>query len=375
MGFGRVASLRLGVLIVACALLLSGCDQVSPPPGGSSGDGLDLSKVEAAWGPERSMFRTGAQQTEPALNAIEDSPRWGDERSFLRLREVGTSDWHDEGDVPVKPGQTYEGRILFHNAAKAGSSSAVSRGTRARVSMPATVVGRGQVSVILSSGNATVPEVWRSLVVTSPVAQSVALRYTEHPRLSVAGRADIELPSDLFTTRGALIGCGGATGVFAPDCQGEVSLGFVVDQPNFTITQEVSLSGADRYGYEAQFSPGDLVDIKLRYQNVGTTQQNSVVLRTTLPPKMSYLLGSTKISNSTTKGRWSPLYEDDGIAGPGLNIGSYAPGGAAFMRLTARLPPAEAVGCGLTSVTVTNSADTKNGSKSAATDLWVEKKC
>src|SRR5690242_16752389 len=89
MGFGRVASLRHGLLIVACALLLSGCDQASPPPDGSSADGVDLSKVEAGWGPDRPMFPTGAQPTQPDLNAVENNPQWGDERSFLMLRQAG----------------------------------------------------------------------------------------------------------------------------------------------------------------------------------------------------------------------------------------------------------------------------------------------
>lgn len=375
MRFGGCAWPRLGALVLVSGLLLSGCDQAAPAPDGASGDGVDLSKVEGGWGPDRPMFRTDARPTQPALNAIENNPRWGDERSFLMLREAGASDWVYEGDVSVKPGQTYEGLVLFHNAAGAGSSSADSRGTRARVSMPSSVVGRGRVTAILSSGNATQPEVWRSLVVTSPVGQSVALRYKGDARLSVAGRADVSLPSDVFRTRGALIGCGDATGVVAPDCQGQISFGFVVDQPNFTVTQEVSRAAANRYGYDAQFSPGDQVDIKVHYQNVGTTQQNDVVLRAELAPKMSYLPGSTKMSNSLTKNQWSAVAQNDNLPGRGLNVGSYAPGGGAYVRLTATLPHAEDLACGLTNVTVTATAETNNGSKSAATDLWIEKKC
>jgi hypothetical protein len=45
-------------------------------------------------------------------------------------------------------------------------------------------------------------------------------------------------------------------------------------------------------------------------------------------------MGSTYISTSVTKSHWA--HTDDGIVGRGLNIGSYAPGGNAYLKFTVR---------------------------------------
>ncbi len=348
------------------------CAACSPaPPDRADREGVDLSRVQDGYGPGRKTFRVGAQPSEAVLNSVEDNPHWGDERSFLMVRELGTGPWIYEGDIQLAPGKTYEARVLFHNGARQGSRGADSRGTRARVSIPASVDGRGRVSAFLSSPNAAVPLVWRSLVVTSPVGESVGLRYLPDARLTPRGKKESILPSDIFTERGAPIGCEAADGVLPPDCQGEITFRFAVDQPNFTITQEISRNGANRYGYDVQYAPGDVVDLKMRYQNVGTTQQDNVVLREKLASGMTYVPGSTVMS---TKGQWTSV-SSDGLIARGVNVGSYGTGGAAYVRMTARLPTADTLDCGFTSTSVVATAETDNGSKSATTDVWIEKKC
>ncbi|MFB6679681.1 hypothetical protein ACFCWG_46340 [Streptomyces sp. NPDC056390] len=56
-------------------------------------------------------------------------------------------------------------------------------------------------------------------------------------------------------------------------------------------------------------------------------------------------------------------------------MGSFAPGGDAYLKFTAVLPGAEDLDCGLTSTTSTASARTLNGTKSAQSVILVEKKC
>jgi hypothetical protein len=368
-------ALVVGAWAAVSALLLSSCASEVPSQSSARDAGVDLSKVSDGWGPDRPMFRADDRPTEPALNAVQNNPQWGDERSFLKVRDTGKAEWAVQGDIALVPGRTYEGVILFHNAARAGVGAGNLRGTHVRAQLPASLAGRGRVSAIVSSGNAAITAVWRSLVMTSPVDQAVAIRIVpDSARLSFARRPDTPVSVvDLFSDRGALISCAAAPGVVPADCQGEVSFRFVADQPNFIITQEVSRSGAGHYGYDSHFSPGDEVDLKMQYKNTGTTQQNDVVLRTEWSPGVDYVTGSMRMANSATGNKWTRVPEDVPVGR--FTIGSYAPQGNAYVRVTVRLPAADSLGCGFTSVFARAVAETKNGSKSVTTDLWIEKKC
>ncbi|MGW4674313.1 hypothetical protein [Streptomyces sp. NPDC004324] len=184
------------------------------------------------------------------------------------------------------------------------------------------------------------------------------------------------LPAEeFFSEAGTLIGCSKQDGVVtgAKQCEGHVYFRFVADQPNFVISQSVTRADGAGQPDAIRLEAGEHVTYKIHYSNTGTTQQDNVVLKEELPAGFRYVARSTYLATSLTGGKWKKTSE--GVASGGLNVGSYAPGGGAYLKFTVVLPGSTDLECGLTAITSTASALTQNGGKSADSVLLVEKKC
>jgi uncharacterized repeat protein (TIGR01451 family) len=134
------------------------------------------------------------------------------------------------------------------------------------------------------------------------------------------------------------------------------------------------VSGGRDWGHVSNFQAGQKVDYKINYFNSGTTQQNDVVIKVELRDGLTFVKGSTKIATSNTGNRWSPV-EHDNLITRGINIGSYAPGGNAYLKFTAQLPTNGSLECGFQSATNVARAETNNGTKSSELTIWIEKVC
>ncbi len=367
---------RIWAMITLLVLVTtSACDTGNT--GNDSGKGLDLGSVTAGWGPDRPTFTEAGRPDRATLNSVTDNPRHGDERTFLSVTEVATGQRHVGGDVALQPGQTYEATVFFRNDVAPGTQAGASTGTRVRATLPATVKGRELISAFLQSDNAEPALLWQSLALAAPADSPVAVRivpdsarvYTE------AAPKGVTLPTEeLFSEAGTLIGCSAQDGVLtgARQCEGRVQFRFVADQPNFVISQAVSRAGETGTS-GLRFEAGTRVTFKMHYRNTGTTQQDNVVLRSELSASFRYVSGSTNVSTSRTDGKWTKV--GDGVTEDGFNLGSYVPGGGAYLKFTAVLPDAEDVDCGLTSTKSTAMARTENGTKSVKSAILVEKRC
>ncbi|MEV4788259.1 hypothetical protein AB0K53_22900 [Streptomyces tuirus] len=80
--------------------------------------------------------------------------------------------------------------------------------------------------------------------------------------------------------------------------------------------------------------PPEIVTYKVKYQNNTESQRDNVVVSVAIPPGAEYVMGSTYAATSKTNDRWTVT--SDGITGRGLNMGSYAPGGAAYLKFQVR---------------------------------------
>lgn len=373
-----MAASRIWAAVALLGLLtISACD-AGDKSGGERAKGLDLSDVAAEWGPDRETFTEEGRPERATLNSVTDNPRQGDERNFLSVEEVSTGRTHWQGDVGLEPGQTYEASIFFRNDADPGTEAGASRGTRVRAQLPATVKGREPITGFLQSDNAVTSLLWRSLVLAVPADQPVALRIVPDSARAYTGAVPkgVALPAEeLFSEAGTLIGCSSQDGVVtgAEQCEGYVRFRFVADQPNFVISQGVSRADAKVQESGLRYKGGTRVKYKIHYRNTGTTRQANVVLREELPAMFHYVSGSSNYATGSTGGKWQKTA--DGVTGGGINLGSFAPGGDAYLKFTAVLPGAEDLDCGLTSTTSTASARTLNGTKSAQSVILVEKKC
>ena len=337
-----------------------------------------------AWGPARTTYTMEHPADHVVFNSITDNPVHGDERNFVQVRNLTDNGKFGE-NVTLTPGKEYEVYVFYHNNAATDMNSAahnyagIAKDAYMRAELPASVAAgaTGRVNGYVGASNASPKEVWDEAYMTNSTAGAMDLRI-------VAGSAKITsngavngktLPDSLFTS-GTKIGYNALDGTL-PGCtqySGYVTYRFKADQPNFTVEKTVSVHDTNAYGESVSAKAGDLVDFKIKYKNTGTTQQDGVVIRDTLPANLSYVAGSTFVSNSATGNQWKAVTADT-VTAQGINIGSYAPGGAGYVKFTAKVAATDKLACGMNTLTNTAAADTGNGSKSDTAVVTVNKTC
>ena len=98
--------------------------------------------VETPWGPERKTFTWEDPAPYATFNSITNNPQIGDERDFVRVREI--NDHGTYGDqVTLEAGHTYEVYIYYHNNAdghEVGQTAiGIADGAAVKSSFPATL--------------------------------------------------------------------------------------------------------------------------------------------------------------------------------------------------------------------------------------------
>jgi uncharacterized repeat protein (TIGR01451 family) len=336
-----------------------------------------------AWGPaDRATFTIAKPASYVTFNSITDNPAYGDERNFFRIKEASANSSTYTDEMKVEPGKTYRGYIYYHNNASkvlndaAHEYKGVALNTSLRVNLPNSVTpgSKARINAYISADNANPKQVWDEAYMTADSA--VAIRYVPgSAKLTNRGGANGSVLADSFLTTGALLGYDKLDGKM-PGCNefsGYVTFDFTVDKPDFTFKKQVSQAGKGQWGDSIKASPGDKVDYLLSYQNTGTTQQNDVVIKDTLPKGMTYVADSTFVTNSVSpkgaKGK-------EGITtSTGVNYGSYAPKGNLFVQFSATVPKGDQLKCGDNTLKNIATVSTNNGSKNDTADVVVTVDC
>ncbi|WP_170067884.1 hypothetical protein [Lentzea guizhouensis] len=181
---------------------------------------------------------------------------------------------------------------------------------------------------------------------------------------------------ELFSVPGALVGCDGPTGDVTgeDDCRGEVRFQFAVDQPDFTVTQLAASRGTTQYTSVRRMRTDEELDIKVKYKNTGTIQQDDVVIKHALPAELTYIPGTTSVANSSTSNKWQKI-DSNAVVERGINLGSHAPDGASYVRLSVRVSGHAQLRCGINQTVGVATAETQNGSKSQKSTIEIERTC
>lgn len=337
-----------------------------------------------AWGPDRPTFTMAHPADHVTFNSITDNPAHGDERNFVQIRNVTDNGKFGE-NVTLTPGDEYEVYVFYHNNAStelndaAHNYAGIAKNTSMRAELPATVAAgvNGRINGYVSASNASPQQVWDEAYANNPTSAAIALRIVPgSAKITSNGAVNGKtLPDALFTT-GTALGYDALDGN-VPGCtqySGYVTYRFKADQPNFTVEKTVSKHDANQYGENVTANAGDLVDFKIKYKNTGTTQQDNVVIRDQLPANMAYVANSTYISNSATGNSWKQVAANT-VTQQGINVGSYAAGGAGYVKFTAKIASKDALACGTNNMVNTAAADTQNGSKSDTASVTVTKEC
>ena len=132
----------------------------------------------------------------------------------------------------------------------------------------------------------------------------------------------------------------------------------------FTIDKKVKDANGN-YVESTTLKAGETAHYRIEFKNTGDNELKNVVLKDTLPSKMTYVKGSTKIGSTAT---------GDGIvSGEGLNIGNVAAGKSVYIYFDAKVNAGVGEDCA--DATLTNIVEGKynNDDKTSKTDTAVVK--
>lgn len=336
--------------------------------------------VVLAWGPERPTFTGASPAPYVTFNSITDNPQVGDERNFVRIRESGTTTYGD--NTTLTPGKVYDVSVYYHNNAASNlnaSGAGIAHGAMLKMEVPG-VVNAGVNAAFtgtISASNSKPLSVWDEAYGKNDTNGQVALRYVSGSAKFVSNGAinGQTLPDTLFTT-GANLGYDSQNGDI-PGCNqysGYVNFQIRVDQPNFTVKKQVSVDDGKTWVDDSvKATAGSTILYRIVYQNTGSTQQDNVSIRDTLPAKVSYVTGSSLIANSTTDGQYKSTL--DGVTTVGYNAGSYQPQGNAYLKFSAKLPTEDQLECGTNTLVNTARVTTNAGYKEDTATVTIDKTC
>ncbi|PKM60699.1 MAG: hypothetical protein CVU99_06655 [Firmicutes bacterium HGW-Firmicutes-4] len=212
----------------------------------------------SGWGPDRETYTVAEPADHVTFNSITDNPQLGDERNFVRIKEDSETTTYTD-NVTLEPGKVYQVMVYYHNNAESNlndSGVGIAKNTTLKMEVPG-VVKAGVKAVFtgtINSSNANPASVYDEAYGTNETSGDVALRYVSgSATVGSNGAVDkATLPDSLFTT-GTNLGYDSLDGVI-PGCNeysGYVIFKIRVDQPNFTVSNEVHKTSVEGWKVSA----------------------------------------------------------------------------------------------------------------------------
>ncbi len=380
------------------------------------------SGTAGAWGPVRSTFTMKHPAHYITFNSIIDDPTWGDERGFTLIKDVTNiaSDKQNTGETAAAPKYTevatavnnhvYMVKMLVHNSS-ADRLKLISNNTRAMISMPtASNTDSAMIQGIVASDNCNADNsgnkggtcaVWDEAYLRAD-GKSFKVAYIAGSGRYYNSVRDFKtngftLPDSIASKDGAQLGYQAMDGKLQGCFQYSGYLTFLIkvteEQPKFNLTKQVRVKGDNTWHTSVVAKPGQTLEYRLEYKNVGQTTQQKVVLRDTLAKQTSlvndsasgtvsnlqgtvgvnYINGSTMLYNANNpKG---VKQTNDSWTTKGLMIGDYAKDSNAIVTYQATAPAEDQLQCGdnlLENVVV---AFTDDGNKMSTSRVTVKREC
>lgn len=308
-----------------------------------------------AWGPERQTYTNEHPASYATFNSITDNVAVGDERNFVRVREIGTEKPYSD-EVEVTPGKEYEVYIYYHNNAASNTNSTgfgMATNSRVATSFPATLNAgsRGTINGVLTWSYVT-PEapntpkdgkVWDEAYLTSKT-DGISMKYKPNSAVIHNGGSanGTILPTALFTEKGTPIGYNKLAGTI-PGCaeySGYITYILVANKTDASLEKKVSLNG-ENWEENITAQLGQNVSYMATFTNTGSTTLTGIVISDSSSDKLSLVPGSIKVYDAANP---NGKAIEDIIATTGYAVGDLAPG--ASIRVTYQLKVADDADCG-----------------------------
>lgn len=282
-----------------------------------------------AWGPERKTYTNDNPADHVVFNSITDNAAIGDERNFVRVREIGTEDKYGD-EVKVTPGKEYEVYIGYHNNAASNLNKTgvgIANGVKVSSGYPVTLKKgeRGMISGIIDTTDGDPKSVWDEAYLTTDY-DSVNIRYKVGTAIiHNAGKVNGSvLSTALFTKEGTHIGINTLDGRI-PGCaeySGYITYTLVAEKTETKLKKQVSLDGENWYD-TVTTKPGDIVTYKVTFDNTGNTNLANTIFKDVHDNGLDLVTGSVKIFDSNNP---NGKIIDDILDISGYNVGEVASG-------------------------------------------------
>lgn len=289
------------------------------------------------------------------LNSISDSVI-GNEKNFVGVREYngpntsGAVNVWNGNEITVKDGQDYIIRAYVHNNNL--HSENVARDVTVTFSIPSAAARRLRVNGFIDTSNASPQRYWDYVDFVSDTP--FHLEYYYNSALlenNGVGAGGLSLSDEIVTAiDGTKIGYYDyRTNPSDPVIlDGMIPAGYqyssyvtirvkVVFDTNFDVETKVRLpsSGDAAWKDRVEVAIGDIVEFQIRYTNTSNEDQLNVAAIDALPDGLSYIDGSTRITNS--KYPAGAQVNENILTTDGFLIGSYGPGADAILTFMAEV--------------------------------------
>ena len=328
-----------------------------------------------AWGPERTTYTNENPAPKAVFNSITNNAAVGDERNFVRVVEVDPSGTKHEytNEAEVRGGYDYEVYIYYHNNAsatyndKAHDYVGVARDVKLATSFPTNLEAgeTGTISATISASNTLVSKVWDEAYLKAKEKVTLAYVSASAKIYNDWNKNGTGLSTDLFNGEGTYLGLKELNGVIL-GCD-EYS-GYILyriratkvetpEEPEtptetsgFEIDKQVSKDGGESWAENVEVKPGETIEFKVVFRNVGTAVQKDVTVSDTLEGAAGteYIAGSTRIVRADGTEVIMPDTESGGLFSGGLVIGEVAAGEEVEIHYKVRILEGEKFACGKT---------------------------
>ena len=293
----------------------------------------NLDVIESAWGPERVTYLKAAPAEYAVFNSITDNTEIGDERSFVRVREIGEGTSYQK-KVNVTPGKEYEVCIYYYNDAREDANAVgfgIATATKISSTYPecvsndksGAIVGKLSWSYVTPAqpNDPKIGRVWDTALLETDF-DNVVLKYKAGSAIihNDGGKANNSvLSTNLFSSDGTYVGYNVLKGNVpgGPQYAGHITFTLIAEK-----TPSLSLKGSidgEKWTDTVLAKPGQIITYKVEFRNTGNTTLNNVAFKESHDAGLSLRLGSTRIYNMDYI---DGIVVDDVLDSSGYNMGN-----------------------------------------------------
>ena len=273
----------------------------------------------------------------------------GDERDFLRGVQVGRDSIWSDPVANVTQDAEIEIKAYIHNGADPDLNNlpgtpGVAKNVVVRAAIPSGVNQSHDTTFYISADNANPGTVYDTVTATGANNGYFSLEY-------IPGSAKLNQNGNVTTLSDNIVG----SGVALEDIPGcfeyvrEVTFRVKVKMPHYTLNKKVRLEGqtSNDWKENIKVKPGQTVEWKLEFFNIGKTVLNDVVILDQIPVNLTVVPGSVKLIDGNFPNGY--VFGSDAVQNNGrqvnIKIGSVNPGINSIIAFKTKVDEAPELKC------------------------------